>query len=151
MVLIGCAILPHGSMILDPTYEDIPAGVDELHSASKYVGDYVRDHEPDIVVLATPHGLNLSESIGVYASSIGIGSADWNKSWSDFRVSCNFHDEFATDIYNHLQVYECTFCTVLHISWKFAIIMVRRYVLYENMYFTISEKADKLQFDSTFW
>ena len=109
MVLIGCAILPHGSMILDPTYEDIPAGVDELHSASKYVGDYVRDHEPDIVVLATPHGLNLSESIGVYASSIGIGSADWNKCWSDFRVSCNFHDEFATDIYNHLQVYDFTF------------------------------------------
>ena len=106
MVLIGCAILPHGSMILDPTYEDIPAGVDELHSASKYVGDYVRDHEPDIVVLATPHGLNLSESIGVYASSIGIGSADWNKCWSDFRVSCNFHDEFATDIYNHLQVFD---------------------------------------------
>ena len=146
MVLIGCAILPHGSMILDPTYEDIPAGVDELHSASKYVGDYVRDHEPDIVVIATPHGLNLSESIGVYASSIGIGSADWNKSWSDFRVSCNFHDEFATDIYNHLQVYDFTLCIIL-------IIVVRRYVLYKHYtdtYFTILEKADKLKFDSTF-
>ena len=104
MVLIGCAILPHGSMILDPTIDDIPAGVDELHSAAKYVGDYVRDHEPDIIVIATPHGLNLSESIGVYASNIGIGTADWNKYWSDFRVSCNFHDEFAMDIYNHLQV-----------------------------------------------
>ena len=104
MVLIGCSILPHGSMILDPTIDDIPVGVDELHSASKYVGDYVRDHEPDIIVIATPHGLNLSESIGVYASSIGIGTADWNKNWSDFRVSCNIHDEFATDIYNHLQV-----------------------------------------------
>ena len=130
MVLIGCAILPHGSMILDPTYEDIPAGVDELHSASKYVGDYVRDHEPDIVVLATPHGLNLSESIGVYASSIGIGSADWNKSWSDFRVSCNFHDEFATDIYNHLQVCECTFCTVLDIlSLYGGMFYIRIYIL----------------------
>ena len=46
MVLIGAAILPHASMILDPTMDDIPAGVDELHSACKYVGDYVRDHEP---------------------------------------------------------------------------------------------------------
>ena len=147
MVLIGCAILPHGSMILDPTYEDIPAGVDELHSASKYVGDYVRDHEPDIVVLATPHGLNLSESIGVYASSIGIGSADWNKCWSDFRVSCNFHDEFATDIYNHLQVYDFTF---LFYESQFSCI-VRRYVTYNNIYFAFLEKTDKLKFDSTFW
>ena len=143
MVLIGCAILPHGSMILDPTYDDIPAGVDELHSASKYVGDYVRDHEPDIVVLATPHGLNLSESIGVYASSIGIGSADWNKSWSDFRVSCNFHDEFATDIYNHLQVCDFTFSMNP---------ILPRYVLHRNIYiyFAVLEKADKLKFDSTF-
>ena len=46
MVLIGAAILPHASMILDPTMDDIPTGVDELHSACKYVGDYVRDHEP---------------------------------------------------------------------------------------------------------
>ena len=107
MVLIGCGILPHGSMILDPTIDDIPSGVDELHSASKYVGDYVRDHEPDIIVLATPHGLNLSESIGVYASHIGVGTAEWNKSWSDFRVSCNFHDEFSLAIYNHLQVCCC--------------------------------------------
>ncbi len=51
MVLIGAAILPHASMILDPTLEEAPAGVDELHAAAKYVGDYVRDHEPDIIVL----------------------------------------------------------------------------------------------------
>ena len=42
MVFVGAAILPHGSMILDPTFDDVPSGVDELHSASKYVGDYVR-------------------------------------------------------------------------------------------------------------
>ena len=64
MVLIGCSILPHGSMILDPTVLDLPAGCDELHTAAKYVGDYLRDHEPDIVVLATPHGINISDSIG---------------------------------------------------------------------------------------
>ena len=35
-----------------------------MHTAAKYVGDYLRDHEPDIVVLATPHGINISDSIG---------------------------------------------------------------------------------------
>lgn len=64
MVLIGAAILPHASLILDPTMEDIPAGVDELHAAAKFVGDHVRENEPDIIVLATPHGVNLSDSIG---------------------------------------------------------------------------------------
>jgi hypothetical protein len=64
MVLIGMSILPHGSMILDPTALDVPSGCDELHTAAKYVGDYLRDHEPDIVLLATPHGINISDSIG---------------------------------------------------------------------------------------
>ena len=35
MVLIGAAILPHGSLILDPTLEDLPPGAEELHTASK--------------------------------------------------------------------------------------------------------------------
>ena len=52
MVFIGAAILPNGSMILDPTMEEVPDGVDELHTAAKFVGDYIRDHEPDIIVLA---------------------------------------------------------------------------------------------------
>ena len=104
MVLIGSAILPHGSMILDPTMDDIPPGVDELHTAAKYVGDYVRDHEPDIIVLATPHGINLSDSIGIYSSRIGTGSAEWNDYWKEYKVSVNFHDDFAFEIFNHLQV-----------------------------------------------
>ena len=104
MVLIGCAIIPHGAMILDPTLEDIPTGVDELHGAAKFVGDYVRDHEPDIVVLATPHGLNLSDSIGIYANHIATGDATWNSYWKEFQVSVNIHDEFSIEMFNQLQV-----------------------------------------------
>jgi hypothetical protein len=104
MVLIGAAILPHGSLILDPTLEDLPPGAEELHTAAKYVGDYVRDHEPDIIVIATPHGINLSDSIGIYASRVATGSAEWNHGWSDFKVSANINDEFATELYHHLQV-----------------------------------------------
>jgi len=103
MVLIGAAILPHAAMILDPTMEECPAGVDELHAAAKYVGDYVKDHEPDIVVLATPHGLNLSDAIGIYANHVAAGDAEWNGHWKDFKVSANIHDDFALEIFNHLQ------------------------------------------------
>ncbi|XP_059093022.1 uncharacterized protein LOC131888237 [Tigriopus californicus] len=103
MVLIGSAILPHASMILDPTLEDVPTGVDELHSAAKYIGDYVRDHEPDIIVLATPHGLNLSDSIGIYANHIAAGTAEWNGHWGEYKVSVNIHDDFALEMFTHLQ------------------------------------------------
>ena len=90
-------------MILDPTLEDLPAGVEELHTAAKYVGDYVRDHEPDIIVIATPHGINLSDTIGIYCNRVATGSAEWNRNWSDFKVSANIHDDFAQDLYHHLQ------------------------------------------------
>ena len=76
---------------------------DELHTAAKFVGDYVKDHEPDIIVLATPHGLNLSDSIGIYANHIAKGHAEWNGLWGDFRVSVNIHDDFAIEMFNHLQ------------------------------------------------
>ena len=104
MVLIGAAILPHSSLILDPTLEDLPPGVEELHTAAKYVGDYVKDHEPDVIVLASPHGINLSETIGIYASRVAMGSAEWNRTWSEFKVSANINDEFSIELYHHLQV-----------------------------------------------
>lgn len=103
MVLVGAAILPHASMILDPTLDDIPSGVDELHTAAKYVGDVIRDYEPDLIVLATPHGLNLSDSIGIYANHVASGNAEWNGCWGDFKVSINIHDDFAIEMFNHLQ------------------------------------------------
>jgi aromatic ring-opening dioxygenase LigB subunit len=105
MVFIGAALLPHGPMILDPTMEEAPSGVDELHTAAKFAGDYIRDHEPDIVVLATPHGLNISDSIGIYASSVAAGSAEFNRHWREYKVSVNLNEDFATEIYEHLQVY----------------------------------------------
>eukprot|EP00093_Oithona_nana_P010163 10163.XXX_246643_244434_1 [CDS] Oithona nana genome sequencing. len=103
MVLIGAAILPHSSLILDPTLEDLPPGAEELHTAAKYVGDYVKDHEPDVIVLASPHGINLSETIGIYASRVATGSAEWNRTWSEYKVSANINDEFSIELYHHLQ------------------------------------------------
>ena len=41
---------------------------------------------------------------GIYASRFASGNAEWNKRWSDFKVTANIHDDFAMDLYNHLQV-----------------------------------------------
>ncbi len=63
-----------------------------------------KDHEPDIIVIATPHGINLSESIGILHSRVATGSAEWNRTWSEFKVSANINDEFSIELYHHLQV-----------------------------------------------
>jgi hypothetical protein len=43
-------------------------------------------------------------SAGIYASRFAAGNAEWNKRWSDFKVTANIHDDFAMELYNHLQV-----------------------------------------------
>ena len=43
-------------------------------------------------------------STGIYASRFASGNADWNKRWADFKVTANIHDDFAMELYNHLQV-----------------------------------------------
>jgi hypothetical protein len=41
---------------------------------------------------------------GIYASRFAAGNAEWNKRWADFKVTANIHDDFAMELYNHLQV-----------------------------------------------
>jgi hypothetical protein len=43
-------------------------------------------------------------SAGIYASRFAAGNAEWNKRWADFKVTANIHDDFAMELYNHLQV-----------------------------------------------
>ena len=67
------------------------------------------------IMLLTFIGLTLAQSnlnlksiilhiSGIYASRFAAGNAEWNKRWTDFKVTANIHDDFAMDLYNHLQV-----------------------------------------------
>ena len=62
MPIVGCAILPHGSMVLDPAREGLPEGVAEITNGCRAVGECVAAWEPELVVLLTPHGLSASKS-----------------------------------------------------------------------------------------
>ena len=35
---------------------------------------------------------------------MATGSAEWNRTWSEFKVSANINDEFSNELYHHLQV-----------------------------------------------
>ena len=42
--------------------------------------------DPDLVLLHTPHGLCLSDSMTIYGNVSASGSAEWNGHWADFQV-----------------------------------------------------------------
>jgi aromatic ring-opening dioxygenase LigB subunit len=89
MVLSGIYILPHGCMILDCTLEGLPKSCHELHTFTKIAGESIRNSEPDKILLITPHGISLSNSISIYNNSTVSGSAEWNGHWSEFVVTAN--------------------------------------------------------------
>ena len=133
--------MPNGSMILDPTMEEVPDGVDELHTAAKFVGDYVRDHEPDIVVLATGHGINLSDSIGVYGNHVATGAAEWNRHWRDYKVSANLNEQFSREIFDHLQVTHSLTLEVYN----------NKRVMFNKIIPESAEQENQVKPDSVFW
>jgi aromatic ring-opening dioxygenase LigB subunit len=64
MVLVGCAIFPHGCMTLDPSRSGLPDKARLLHDASVKCAKEIRELNPDLIVLSTPHGVTLSKSLG---------------------------------------------------------------------------------------
>ncbi len=43
--------------------------------------------DPDLVVLHTPHGVLLSDAVGLYGNANARGSAEWEQHWGEFEVS----------------------------------------------------------------
>lgn len=105
MVLVGAAILPHGSLVLDPSLgsASLPAGSIELHQACIGCASHIRAMQPDIIILHTPHGLCLGNNLGVYLNPSAAGSAEWMGGWRDFRVSVRLHHDRAAGLLQHLQ------------------------------------------------
>jgi aromatic ring-opening dioxygenase LigB subunit len=82
--LEAAAILPHGDFALDPSL--VPANTRErkaanvvAHAAAE-TGHWLARHvDPDLIILSTPHGIELSNDFGLYLGSTASGSADIGK------------------------------------------------------------------------
>jgi hypothetical protein len=61
MVLVGCAVMPHAPMILNPDIEEALSleGLRELNEACCKISAAVRERRPHLVLLCTPHGVNV--------------------------------------------------------------------------------------------
>jgi aromatic ring-opening dioxygenase LigB subunit len=103
MVLVGAAILPHGTMILDPARPELPEGSAELHAACQKAAAAVAAMEPELIVLHTPHGLSLGSNLGVYLNPTAAGNGSWMGSWSEYSVSVRLAANRAKELLSVLQ------------------------------------------------
>lgn len=105
--LIAVAYLPHGTMLLDPLRHDLPTGAEALHSTCMKISEKISTLNPDLVILLTPHGLNLHQAINVYQpgveSSRASGNAQWNNQWTDYSVDVSLDNEGSRDLYLFLK------------------------------------------------
>lgn len=119
MVFVGAVILPHGTMSFDgqagesssSLCRDRYAGLPEalkvelsgLFSTCTKAAECIAKLEPDVILLHTPHGICLSNNVGVYLNSRAKGNALWNGEWSEFEVEVPLDKELSKKILQHLQ------------------------------------------------
>jgi len=103
MTIIGAFILPHGSLVLDPSIEDIGKPAVILHNGMKEVASIIKNLSPDICLLITPHGLSHSTNFCLYNNHLASGTAEWEGEYSDFSIAVNIDDKFTKLLLSFLQ------------------------------------------------
>lgn len=119
MVLVGAAVLPHGTMIFDgdPHSESaacrkrnstMPTGFikqcSALYSSCERAADLLAKMNPDVVILVTPHGLSLSSgSLGIYLASVAQGNALWNDEWREVELNVPLDSQLAAQLLEFVQ------------------------------------------------
>lgn len=105
--LIGIAYLPHGTMLLDPDRGDLPILAKSLHSTCMQISTQIAELNPDLLLLLTPHGLNVHHSINIYQPGISNcyanGNAQWNGQWTDYSVDIDLDGEASKELYLYLK------------------------------------------------
>ncbi|KAI8587215.1 hypothetical protein HDU89_005897 [Geranomyces variabilis] len=104
MPILGCAILPHSQMVLDPAREGCPEGVLEIHEGCKAVGEVVAAWEPELIVFLTPHGISAPKSPrpGIYLTPSATGTAERDGLWNEYELAIQIDSDVATGFLNHL-------------------------------------------------
>jgi len=103
MTIIGAFILPHGSLILDPSIEDVGKSAETLHSAMNLVTSIIKNLSPDLCLLITPHGLSHSTDFCFYNNYLASGTAEWEGKYSNFSIEVSIDNKFTKLLMNYLQ------------------------------------------------
>jgi len=73
--LVHAAVIPHGDFALDPSLVHNANGSLLVHDAAIQAGAMLEAHKPDLVLLTTPHGIELSSDYALYMNTNASGFA----------------------------------------------------------------------------
>lgn len=103
MTIIGAFLLPHGSLLLDPSVEGLTKQAGELHNGMVRIKNIVKELSPDLCLLITPHGISHSTQFCLYQNQLASGSAEWDDKYKEFTVEVNIDCKETTRLIEFLQ------------------------------------------------
>jgi aromatic ring-opening dioxygenase LigB subunit len=110
---IGSLILPHGAITLDPTNcnpkltKQENTSCEQLNQSIQLASKKLKEMNPDIIILSTPHGISLENDFGIYMNQKAKGNAEWLGEYSQFEVSVTLESEVANQLKQYLKDREC--------------------------------------------
>ncbi|KAI8827034.1 uncharacterized protein EV422DRAFT_23107 [Fimicolochytrium jonesii] len=107
MPVIGCAVLPHSAMVLDPKAPNCPEGIQEIHDGCIAVGEVIAAWEPELIVFLTPHGISAPKSPrpGIYLTPSATGlleDEDSDPNNGNYELAIQIDADVATGFLDHL-------------------------------------------------
>ena len=102
-MIIGAGIVPHGSLILEHSDFSLFPGAKNLFQAMKSLSKIIEKQNPEIIFMITPHGIQLSNSFGIYLNESGNGSAEWNNKYQNYTVQINISSKFSHKLFEYLK------------------------------------------------
>lgn len=106
MVLIGSFFVPHGSLILDTSEELISDSAMQIHIEMVKISQKIRELNPELCFLITPHGISLSNDYGLYANQMAEGTAEWENEYHNFKAEINLDQDETRKLFKFLTILE---------------------------------------------
>jgi len=89
MGIVYACVAPHGSEVIPELAGDQLEAFSETRRGMEELGRQMREQHPDVIVLATPHGLRLTETIGVVTAEYTEGSVEEKGKMVRTRFQCD--------------------------------------------------------------
>lgn len=102
MVLIGSFFVPHGSLILDLSKVGISDSTKQIHLEMVKISQKIRELNPELCFLITPHGISLSNDYGLYANQTAEGTAEWENEYHNYKVEINLDQDETRTLFKFL-------------------------------------------------
>jgi aromatic ring-opening dioxygenase LigB subunit len=103
MTIKAAFILPHGSLILDPSIEGLSESANVLSEGMMEVSEIIKKFSPELCLLITPHGISHESNYCLYYNQLASGTAEWDGKYQEFTVEVNIDCDETSRLKEFLQ------------------------------------------------